>query len=677
MREPQSQYHQDWHTQLQSPLGLGVIYPPSVPHRAVELTSRSSLSDGSATTTKSWSGTTSSFASSSVRGIISPPAEAKSNAEVHDLSKLSDGRSLSFDDSSMCGVCFGFLKSHVSAFVTLLKAMFGVSLLSSPHVIGETGLILGTLAYVIIISACTFACYLILKARAAVEAALNAQQQLVKPSLLHNATIAKNATRRSSTITYGVLGKELLGPKASVVLVFLVVTLHLCFGAGMLAASSHQLAVGLGWQQDDDYNQIPKPLDRLLRACLLFPIVSTVLQFRNRFELFLLCSAGLLVYLFGCVGSMVYAAVLLTYTSSEDQQNDDGSSQGNTAQGNSPNDMWEFKWSGIPHFVASTMCAIEGINLALPTANTMCQQQQQQQQQQHSATNEKSNSPDNVETIDAIPVVSAVIVSYGILTLLIAWIGYLGGLGGGEGTPHGEDACEQISYCLDSNGLTKIHQFSLGVALLLTLPIILYPSIEMLEIWADEREVQLQTGRTSSDRSIASGWNGFAVGGVALRQSAEPPLIEHDPDGHESTSTATGAPQLGRLWLPKHWKLRLVHAVSICILAVLKRSFESSFALLKGLGLSFVGFMLPCIFFVQAHKYHTISHGGEIVKNNNLLSGGGGGISLPLKVALICLVALGFFNIILVYVSVFTDHNFMPEHELHHPHEAENKDDDA
>ena len=685
----------------------------------------------------------------------------------------------------LCGTCMRFFQSNMSAFVTFLKAMFGVSLLSSPYVINETGLLLGTIAYIIIISACTFACYLILKARAAVASELNDRylRNIQQHSGGRDGIYRTNNNaigNHGGSITFGVLGKELFGAKISVLIIFLIVTLHVCFGAGMLASASHQLAVGLNWHRDsynngydNDHNdegghhdgddndngnssssgyyyyfyssqqQVPHYFDRFVRVCILFPIVATVLQFRNQFELFLLCSAGLFLYVVGCIGSIFYTTIVLTvhsivgntnnnnstnyydddaYNNGDDGNGNDGGHNsrdhdchedgdgdgggggpggGGNCNANAPTDMWQWKFSGIPTFVASTVCAIEGINLALPTANSLYQQQQDRlrklQQRNGTSMNTIGSETASNQISDAIPVVSSVIIVYGILTLAIAWIGYLNGLGGGKGTKHGNDnyngnngdnnsnnyngynsrACEQIAYCLDSDLLTKIHQISLGITLLLTLPIILYPSIEMLEIWADEREIQLQTGRTSSDSSIqSSGWNGYVRGdkmkskvlndkqqkliqtfgqyGISENSDDDPRVIfrRFDDEGDEK--------KLSKWRLPKHWRLRLSHAVAISILAVVKRSFESTFALMKGLGLSFVGFMLPCIFFVQAHKkYHTVL-GGDLINGRSQRR-----MSWALKISMVCLVLLGMSNIVLVYLSVFTKHNYMPEHELH------------
>jgi hypothetical protein len=62
----------------------------------------------------------------------------------------------------------------------------------------------------------------------------------------------------------------------------------------------------------------------------------------------------------------------------------------------------------------------------------------------------------------------------------------LGGLGGGIGTIHEQECCrEGTSFCLNSVKVKYVYIFSLGLALVLTLPVILYPITEMLEAAAN------------------------------------------------------------------------------------------------------------------------------------------------------------------------------------------------
>jgi len=92
----------------------------------------------------------------------------------------------------------------------------------------------------------------------------------------------------------------------------------------------------------------------------------------------------------------------------------------------------------------------------------------------------------------AVFIVVGAVFLYGLVTLVVSWVGLAGGLGGGIGTMHGEDGCRDVTYCFDSSAVRFVYMLSLGVALILTLPVILFPSTQMLEIWLDEREDERQ-----------------------------------------------------------------------------------------------------------------------------------------------------------------------------------------
>ena len=121
--------------------------------------------------------------------------------------------------------------------------------------------------------------------------------------------------------------------------------------------------------------------------------------------MFSVSAVGLGIYFVGCVGTMLLSATIVN--------NGGGSHDSGDGQSN---EMWEWKWRGIPAFVASTVYAIEGINLALPTANTIVGDYSKKEHQ------------------FSVGLVMAAVFSYGALTLAIAWVGYIGGLGGGPGT---------------------------------------------------------------------------------------------------------------------------------------------------------------------------------------------------------------------------------------------------
>ena len=86
--------------------------------------------------------------------------------------------------------------SNVNAFVIFLKALFGVGMLSNPAVLGEVGLLVGTLCHLLIVIECAFACYLLLSARQAAKAEVMMILTTDNGNLRHNACITscKNET---------------------------------------------------------------------------------------------------------------------------------------------------------------------------------------------------------------------------------------------------------------------------------------------------------------------------------------------------------------------------------------------------------------------------------------------------------------------------------------------------
>lgn len=114
--------------------------------------------------------------------------------------------------------------------------------------------------------------------------------------------------------------------------------------------------------------------------------------------------------------------------------------------------------------------------------------QSQLSQQSNGGASGSNNSRKDEQRQDlSVFIVVGAVFLYGMVTLVVSWIGLAGGLGGGIGTIHGEDGCWDVTYCLNSSAVRFVYMLSLGVALVLTLPVILYPSTEMLEVWLDER----------------------------------------------------------------------------------------------------------------------------------------------------------------------------------------------
>jgi len=112
----------------------------------------------------------------------------------------------------------------------------------------------------------------------------------------------------------------------------------------------------------------------------------------------------------GCIGSMLYIAVILMNVHPFADR---------------PDDMWETKWSGIPVYVASTIYCIEGINLALPTVCSIEGASRQQSEgggAKAKEGDEQQPSTPMKQSLSVIIVVGAVF-SYGIITLIVSWIG--------------------------------------------------------------------------------------------------------------------------------------------------------------------------------------------------------------------------------------------------------------
>ena len=77
----------------------------------------------------------------------------------------------------------------------------------------------------------------------------------------------------------------------------------------------------------------PDLIGRLAMSALLFPIIHGLLQIPSLTELATISTYGLVSYVIGCIGSMLYTAVILT---------------NGHPFADRPDDMWETKWSGIP-----------------------------------------------------------------------------------------------------------------------------------------------------------------------------------------------------------------------------------------------------------------------------------------------------------------------------------------
>jgi len=733
--------------------------------------------------------------------------------------------------------------SMVGAFVTFLKALFGIGMLSNPAVLGETGLILGTFCHLFIVVGCAFACYLLLMSRqiAKQEVALKQQQQEsekrrweaattlrtrmtillghqlkregssgnkgdpniiemtprrsnandVTRSLANNTSVTNDYQLMTSSlpppprsnppeqshnvrlITYGDVAKYLAGERASVFIIFTIVAVHLMFASGMvhLAVENLCYVIGmdrLGWSvvqeefiydddrankfnyyqytvnnnvnnndyssnyngndngvnddiyndgyndnnerhlssasssesRDVDDNQAEQMYlqwegadftERLTMATMLFPIILLLLQIPSLRELATISSIGLFTYAFGCIGTMMYVSFVET--------------SGHPFQ-DRPEDILTAKWSGIPTYVATTVYAIEGINLALPTVISVEGIQRvwnlrknasnpEPGEETRSGGGEGGGSKGTIRPELSVYIVCGAVFFYGFITLIVSWVGLAGGLGGGIGTIHEESGCPDVTYCLNSSGARFVYMLSLAVALILTLPVILYPSTEMLEIWLDEREekrrkrvevalmahvneIDQQQEKAKTRRNLVKMIRQKSILQVRddddtlsspinscefdLRdeqypsqqhtlepldvntQSPEQNDIKNDvvsPLGGEAEQTKSRInPRMRRV---KYWKLRMFLAGTIIVIGTIEGSVPQVLKVaevIRGVGLSIAGLIFPPLLYMSAV---------------------GGHFGTPMAAAMSLLVGLGLFNIILVLMSSFGGKGYIME----------------
>lgn len=557
------------------------------------------------------------------------------------------------------------------------------------------------------------------------------------------------ALRTPRLVTYGDVAKYLAGPQMAQFIVFTIVSVHLMFASGMLHIAVENLCYIAGWDrlgfsyteiveeegdmygdaaanrrlpsedgsQDGNsrdgsrnfYNQYyniqeseeayaawegPDFVGRLAMASLLFPIIHGLLQIPSLKELATISSVGLVFYVFGCIGSMMYTAVVLT----------DGH-----PFNDHPDDLFQFKWSGIPTYVATTIYAIEGINLALPTVNSLEGSERARWKPnliKRISSHEINDSEAPADRYNSVLLVVGAVFLYGLVTLIVSWVGLAGGLGGGIGTNHGQDGCLDVTYCLNSTKVQFVYMLSLGVALVLTLPVILYPSTEMLEIWLDEREDErrrrleaeaavvdqapekLSTNQLRSirkhirskslidDETLGTLDASLTGNDVPRSQSAKEScsgmiemlpmpssfgytspkctpefyVVNESANKEADHSMATEKKRKAKRKL-KYWKLRMFLAFLICFIGTLEGSFPQlvvAAEVIRGVGLSIAGLIFPPLLYMSAV---------------------GGRFSAGMASAMALLIGLGLFNIVLVLMSAFGDRDFIIEEGPGHYHD--------
>ena len=468
-------------------------------------------------------------------------------------------------------------------------------------------------------------------------------------------------------------------------------------------SSSHSGSGDEAWNQASQEEQMylqwegPVFTERLTMATMIFPIILVLLQIPSLRELATISSIGLITYAVGCIGTMIYVAVVKTSGQFQDH----------------PEEMWAVKWSGIPTYVATTVYAIEGINLALPTVISVEGIQRMWMLKNKSTPdlrestsgggseggNNGGKSPPDL----SVYIVCGAVFFYGFITLIVSWLGLAGGLGGGIGTIHEESGCPDVTYCLNSSSARFVYMLSLSIALILTLPVILYPSTEMLEIWLDEREEKRQKRREAAlmsytneidssppqddakvrrnlvnmirQRSILQDRDDDETLGSPLSESSGSEMKDVNVELAESLSVKTEYKQPkkevvvsplegdgsitspsanksnpdpfdrlnGKMRRVKYWKLRMLLAGTIIFIGTIEGSFPQVLKVaevIRGVGLSIAGLIFPPLLYMSAV---------------------GGRFGTGMAAGLSLLVGLGLFNICLVLMSAFGGKDYIME----------------
>lgn len=194
---------------------------------------------------------------------------------------------------------------------------------------------------------------------------------------------------------------------------------------------------------------------------------------------------------------------------------------------------------------------------------------------------------------------------------------------------HGEDGCWDVTYCLNSSAVRFVYMLSLGVALILTLPVILYPSTEMLEVWLDERDDERRKRMEESQPDYLK-WKGRSLiddatmltnpshdltnpshddslsplGAVVSTNGGKPTNVPtscvQDPSPISALDSPRPSPRGdGDSPTPakphrklKYWKLRMFLAATICIIGTIEGTFPHALKIaeiIRGIGLSIAG----------------------------------------------------------------------------------------
>ena len=471
--------------------------------------------------------------------------------------------------------------SSALAFVVFFKSLFGAGLLALPNVIGRVGLILGAMIYLAVALGCAFSCYLLLRAREITAdflekpTAFGGALGITNDNYVHQPNQGGDQTDKADKphhlVTYGDLADVLLGKGMAMITRWTIIVLNILFTAGLVIVIIENLESFVSNHDannaDDDDGTFYMSTRQQL-GLLLFLLVSGLVQIPWLQDMWIISVLGLAVYTIGVIGSSLFSAFWTIFFGEE-------SGRG------MPTDLWEFKWNGVPAFMGNAVYALEGINLALPTVHAM----------QH---------PSN-----AAHVVCGALILYGKVTLIFASVAYAGGLGGGDGTGLEAEECDVVTNCITPSTLQSTIQITLSLAMMLSIPVMMYPSTEMLEVMLTDHLEKKEQEHVEWRRRNASN-----TGEVELlertRRDSETKLVQHhsasECDVVYTDSRISVAQQQEEFSQDRSWKLRLFLSFLTVMLGTCMKSFTQFSGFVGAVGLSFAGFVLPPLLFVRAHQ---------------------------------------------------------------------------
>uniref|UniRef100_A0A7S4QKV0 Amino acid transporter transmembrane domain-containing protein n=1 Tax=Ditylum brightwellii TaxID=49249 RepID=A0A7S4QKV0_9STRA len=505
--------------------------------------------------------------------------------------------------------------SSSKAFLTFFKSLFGAGLLSLPNVLGKVGLPLGIILYTLVASGCTVTCFMLVEARDVTERFLLLPQQQRqsyqkqqgenndKEACIEKSKEGTKQKNHYHLVTYGDLASILLGPRMASLTRWIIIVLNFLFSAGLVIVICENIVPILFRTSSSRLYTEEEEMDhRRTLGYILFPIISVALQIPWLQDMWIISALGLLVYTVGVMGSTIYSS-FLTITSA-------------SSLSMTPTDLWQWKWNGIPSFLGSAVYAMEGINLTLPTVHSM---------------EDKSKSAH---------VICSALLTYGAVTLSFASVGYAGGLGGGPGTMRTKGECDVVTNCIIPEELQIVMQIALSLALLLSIPVMMYPTTEMLEVMLtdyysqqssqhreqknirQQEQQHIQYGSVDSTLEERQHFKHSEISMSNVDSNDDFDMISNKTFKHTDNivkekphsvitnsiildcSTDNGSNNdcndIEPYSQEKSWKLRLLLSFFITLLGCSTKSFTLFSSFVGAVGLTFAGFILPPLLYYQS-----------------------------------------------------------------------------